>query len=293
MKVILVTHTFFPYSVGGREKHVYDVGKVLSKRGYKVEIFTCSDSLFRYREKRESENLVIRYFPTIHIPMVVGYYRIPLTMLYNLLKTNADIIHVHEYFHFTTFISSIAARIKKIPLVLTEHGYPERIGIQALFLKLYHKICLPQIIFSSKKIIAVSKFIKAEILPKFNLPPEKVNVVYNGIRLTEYTKKSNVFRKKYGLEDSKIILGIGRLIKEKGFQYLIKALPTILEKIPTAKIVIIGPDHYFKKSLMKYSENLEVKNKVIFTGNVPEDMLKSAIYSSDVVVIPSFYEPFG
>ncbi|MCM8803609.1 MAG: glycosyltransferase family 4 protein, partial [Candidatus Omnitrophica bacterium] len=41
------------------------------------------------------------------------------------------------------------------------------------------------------------------------------------------------------------------------------------------------------------SENLEVKNKVIFTGNVPEDMLKSAIYSSDVVVIPSFYEPFG
>jgi glycosyltransferase involved in cell wall biosynthesis len=293
MKIALVTHTFFPQSVGGRENHVYYLGKTLSRKGHKVEVFTSSDSLLKRYSKFENSNMVIHYFPTIKLPVSMGYYRINPTMLFVLLKKDFDVIHAHEYFHFTTFISALAAKIKKIPFILTEHGYPEQFGASNFLLKLYHRFCLPLIISSSKKVIAVSKSIKNEIISKFSISPEKMSVVYNAIDLNDYTKKSNIFIKKYSLKDKKIILSVGRLIKEKGFQHLIKTLPFILKKISDVRLVIIGPDHYFKKSLVRISEHAGMQNRVFFTGKVSNEMLKSAIFCSDVVVIPSLYEPFG
>ena len=293
MRIALVTHTFFPQSVGGRENHVYHLGKTLSKKGHKVEIFTSSDSLLKKYSKIENSNLIVHYFPTVKVPMPTGYYRINPTMFFALLKINVDLIHAHEYFHFTTFISALASKIKRIPFILTEHGYPEQVGVSRFLLELYHKIFLPQVISSSKKFIAVSNFIEEEVISKFNVSRKRVCVVYNGIDSDQYKERSTVFRDKYNLKNKKIVLSIGRLIKEKGFQYLIKALPLILKKLPNVKLVIIGPDHYYKKELVRISELLNVRDKVIFTGVISEDMLKSAIFCSDVVVIPSLYEPFG
>lgn len=292
MKIALVTHTFFPKNVGGRERHVYDLAKILSKK-HKVEVFTCSDSLFASYIKVENPNLVIRYLPTVRIPMPTGYYRIPLTMLFTLLNSDYDIIHAHEYFHFTTYISAIVSKINKKPFIFTEHGYPAQVGVSQILIKLFDRIALPRIVSSSKRIIAVSNFIKEEILNKFKISEDKVAVVYNGIFLDSFKNENSSFREVYNLKNKKIILAVGRLIKEKGFQYLIQALPEIIKKIPEASVVIVGPDNYYKRELIRLSKKLNVQNSVIITGPLTEEMLRNALFSSDIIVIPSTYEPFG
>jgi len=291
MKIALVTHTFFPHAVGGREKHVYDLAKTLAKNGHRVEIFTSSDSFKSY--KKAKNNLIVHYLPTIQIPMPTGYYRITPTMLFEMLKGNFDLIHAHEYFHFTTFIAALTSKAKNIPLILTEHGYPELVGVSKFLLKMYHVLILPHVIKQTKRFIAVSNFIKEEIIDKFSVSKEEINVVHNGIILDEYKNKSRSFAKKYNLENKKIVLSIGRLVKEKGFQYLMRSIPKVIKEVPNAVFVIVGPSHYYKNELIKLSKELKVEDKVLITGVISDELLKSAIYSSEVFVIPSVYEPFG
>lgn len=290
MKIALVTHTFFPQSTGGREKYVYYLAKKLIEKNHEVEVFTSSDSLTKSYTELINTNLTVHYFPTFRFPISMGYYRINPTMLSALLKSDFDIIHAHEYCHFTTCMSVLAARIKELPFILTEHGYPEQIGITKNLVRIYNKIILPQIISTSKKIIAVSNFIKKELISRYNIPSEKISVIYNSIALEDYKIKSDIFRRKYHLEDKKVILAIGRLIKEKGFQNLIKTIPIIKRKIPEIAVVIIGPKNYYKPELVRMSK---ITGNVIFTNTISEEMLKSAISSSDVISIPSLYEPFG
>lgn len=292
MKIVLVTHSFFPNSVGGREKHVYDLANALSKAGHEVEIFTCSDSPFKkYTDIKNSFR--IHYLQTIRLPFSVGYYRIPPSLFLELAKVKADIIHSHDFHHFTTLISAIASKRAQTPFLLTEHGYSEQIGVTKLLIKFYDNLFLPQIRKSLTKAIAVSNFIREELIHRYKVSEDRIEVIHNFINLKSYKVKSSIFRKKYGLEDKKIILASGRLIREKGFQYLIRAFPHVIKKTPETILAIIGPTNYYKNELIKLSESKKLTGKVIFCGTVSEEMLKSALFCSDIVAIPSLYEPFG
>jgi glycosyltransferase involved in cell wall biosynthesis len=296
MKIIQITHSFFPHSVGGREKQVYDLAKALVKKGHEVEIFTCSDSFWKSYTKKENSKLKIHYFKTIKIKFSAGYYRIPLGMFFSLMTKKFDLLHAHEYFHFTTFLSSLVSKLRKIPLIFTEHGYPEQVGTLKIALKTYDKFVLPFIISNCERIIVVSNFIKKELISKCRVSEDKVKVIYNGINLREYEKENKTFSEKYNLKEKKIVLAMGRLIKEKGFQYLIKAIPLVKKEIPEISnviFVILGPEVYYGKKLKKLAKNLGVEKEVFFLGPLSEKMVKSAISSSNLIAIPSIYEPFG
>jgi glycosyltransferase involved in cell wall biosynthesis len=292
MKIALVTHSFLPNSIGGREKYIYDLARMLIEKGNEVKVFTCSDSILK-KSFYTKNSLVIDYLPTLRFPLLEGIYRIPLMFFLRLLKKDFDLIHAHDFHHFTTFISTVATKIINKPLIVTEHGYPEQVGLMKGAMSFFDTLFLPRIKNSSRKIIAVSNFIKNELVSKYNIPKKKIEVIYNSIILKEYKEKSEIFKEKYKLGEDKVILSVGRVIKEKGFQYLIKALPIILKKIKNVKIVIIGPPSQFKNTLVSLAKKIGVENKIVFCGVVSDEMLKSALYCSDIVAIPSLYEPFG
>ena len=83
-----------------------------------------------------------------------------------------------------------------------------------------------------------------------------------------------------------LILSVGRLIDWKGTKYLITAMKEIIKKIPNAKLVIggIGPE---KENLEKLTEELKLKNNVIFTGYIEDIDLLKYYASSDIFVLPS------
>lgn len=292
MKIALVTHSFFPNSVGGRERYVYELADALSKTGNNIEVFTCSDNLFSGYNKKE-KLFTIRYFPTIRIHFPTGYYRIPPSMILRLLRTDADIIHAHDIHHFTTFMSALVCKIRKKPFLLTEHGYPEQFGFEKLLIKVYDKFFLPIISMCSNKMIAVSEHIREELIHRYEVPRDKIQVIYNFIDLKKYTLANDSFRKKYSLENKNVILLVGRMVKEKGFNYVVEAMPKILEEVPNTILLIIGPTNYHEKTLRRIVKEHNLENKIVFCGVVSEELLKSAYANSNIIVIPSTYEPFG
>ncbi|RKU06159.1 glycosyltransferase family 4 protein [Candidatus Poribacteria bacterium] len=86
------------------------------------------------------------------------------------------------------------------------------------------------------------------------------------------------------------VLTIGRLIPRKGFQFLIRALPQVLEKVShNFEIEIVGDGPYHGE-LLKLAENLGVTSHICFAGSVPYPKLPEKYRDADIFILPSLAE---
>jgi glycogen(starch) synthase len=148
-------------------------------------------------------------------------------------------------------------------------------------------------------IVTVSYAMKEE-LTTLGFPKEKIQVSYNGVDAEKYNPEDvtadqiKKVRNLYGLKDDEVmILFVGRLVGVKGVDKLIMAMPHILQKIPKAKLVILGLG-----DLQEYLTNLvnymRLNNYVKFRFEfLPEEERILHYAACDVAVFPSHYEPFG
>ncbi|MFK5881569.1 MAG: glycosyltransferase family 4 protein [Sulfurospirillum sp.] len=137
---------------------------------------------------------------------------------------------------------------------------------------------------NSKKIIANSKMIKKQIIKSYNISPDKIKVVYNGIEIKPM-QPFNDIKKEFSLKDKKIILYVGSGFKRKGVK---EALYIVSKLKSDITFIIIG-----KEKKMNYYKNLASSLQIdaIFTG-AREDVDK--FYSmSDIFLFPTHYEPFS
>ncbi len=88
-----------------------------------------------------------------------------------------------------------------------------------------------------------------------------------------------------------MILFVGRLTNQKGCEYLIRSLPYIA-KYFNVKLLIAG-DGYLKGELESIASGSGVRSRTIFAGYLGDDDLTDLFLSSDLMAIPSVYEPFG
>ena len=102
-------------------------------------------------------------------------------------------------------------------------------------------------------------------------------------------KKNKIKKKKIIRNKKKIILSIGRLSKEKGFDILIRSIPYINYDNFVVKIVGDGPE---KKNLIKLSKKLGVNKKIIFLGYKKENRISNYYSESDLFINPSYFEGF-
>jgi glycosyltransferase involved in cell wall biosynthesis len=101
-------------------------------------------------------------------------------------------------------------------------------------------------------------------------------------------------RQHYGVKDDDImVLFFGRLVWVKGVDKLIAAMPQVLQKIPNAKLVIVGLGD-MREYLERMVQNLKLQDKVKFCFEfIPEEDRIAHYAACDVAVFPSIYEPFG
>lgn len=194
------------------------------------------------------------------------------------LKLDFDVIHAHDWMCFPTAIK--IAETKKKPLILTIHSTEYDRGA---FISLNPEIIRIERegLQKAKKIITVSKRMKKIVSQYYNIPEQKIRVVYNG------TNKKEFFKEK---KNSKIILYVGRLTIQKGCDYFLKAAKIVLEKNHEAKFIVAGNGSMLGQ-LINQSIELGISNNVFFTG-FAEDIEK--FYEiADLVVMPSVSEPFG
>jgi len=189
----------------------------------------------------------------------------------------------------------LVSKIKKIPSIVTTHG---ALGIgdsahkEDIRRKIWASIVTRQTSRFFNRIIVISPAEKPYVLKAVR--PEKICIIPNGVPAEIFDNNIDPvsFRKKYGLEDSPVILYLGRLIGKKGVEHLLMAASSILKKY-RVKILIAGPDGGKKKMLIELSQKLCLDKDVIFTGELSEQDKLQAIACSDMLVLPSKKEAQG
>jgi glycosyltransferase involved in cell wall biosynthesis len=152
-----------------------------------------------------------------------------------------------------------------------------------------------RLLSDAAKLIAVSRM-EVEQYKDTGIDEHKIETIPNGIDLSEFDNlpKRGEFRSKYGLSDNqRLILYLGRIHKIKGLDLLTKAFAALAKSSDDIKLVITGPDRGYLSSLKKLVADLEISDKLLFTGPLYGQEKLKAYIDADVYVLPSFYEIFG
>ncbi|MCQ6254153.1 glycosyltransferase family 4 protein [Methanocaldococcus sp.] len=297
MRIAMITWEYPPRIVGGLAIHCKGLAEGLARNGHKVDVITVGYDLPEY-ENINGVN-VYRVKPISH----PNFLTWTLFMAEEMEKKlgilgidNYDVIHCHDW--MTHFVGANLKHACKMPYVQSIHSTEigRCGGLYSDDSRAIHTIEYLST-YESCQVITVSYSLKEEVCNIFKTPEDKVKVIYNGIDPWEFDIDMSQdeilnFRRSIGVQDDeKMILFVGRLTYQKGVEYLIRAIPKILEK-HNVKLVIAGSGD-MRNYLEDLSYQLNIRHKVIFLGFVSKEMLKKLYKSSDIVVIPSVYEPFG
>jgi teichuronic acid biosynthesis glycosyltransferase TuaC len=138
-------------------------------------------------------------------------------------------------------------------------------------------------------VIAVSKALKEAIM-RLGVPGRKISVISNGVDIEKFhTISKSEARKKLGLPiDRKVILSVGHLTANKGFDLLIRATAILLKRCPERNIyVVIVGEGFFRKELEKLISAFDLDQYVTLTGTVSHDQLGFWYSAADLFCLAS------
>ena len=217
---------------------------------------------------------------------------------FNTTNIDADIVHCHTW--YSHFGGILAKKNYGIPLVITVHSLEplrpwkrEQLGGGYDFSLWVEKTALEM----ADAIIAVSGETKRDIERLFDVGPERVHVIHNGIDPEEYCKVSSTDAlKRHGIDPGKpYLLFVGRITRQKGIIYLVRAIPYMH---PDFQIVLCAgaPDTPDIAQEMKDAVESATRERsdVIWIEEMVDRNAVIELYShAAVFCCPSIYEPFG
>jgi len=299
MKILMLTWEYPPRIVGGIARVVHDLSKRLIKDGHDVTVVTYKDGDIPEYENDKGvkvyrvENYMIN--PNNFIDWIMQMNFNMIAKANEIMKKDGefDVIHAHDW--LVAYAAKTLKNSYDIPIVSTIHATEagRNSGIHDEVQR-YINDTEWMLTYESTEVIVNSNYMKRELQRLFGLPFEKINVVPNGVNLTSYNnvEKDYEFRRKYAMDNEKIILFTGRLVYEKGIQHLIAAMPKVLEHYHDAKLVVAGKGGMLDE-LKAQVDYLGLGDKVYFTGYLDSKSILKINKCADVSVFPSTYEPFG
>jgi len=262
---------------GGGEKWHLDAALAMKKRGHHVTILAARNKDLIFRAKEQD----IRTLP-IHVTNTSFLNLFNMVYLVKLLKKEKPHIIILNLSADLKTVG-IAARISGIKNIVYRRGSAAPVKNTCFNRILFRKIV--------DLVIANSKETRRSILQNNNslIPVQKIKIIYNGIDLDafDHLPLKQIIHKK----EKEIIIGsAGRLIRPKGFHFLIQ----IAEKLKTANVDFrmavagTGPDEYSLKQLV---HKAGLDHHFIFCGFV--DQIRSFMKDIDIFAFASLSEGFG
>lgn len=143
-------------------------------------------------------------------------------------------------------------------------------------------------------VIAVSRFTRTTLIEQMGVAPERVCLIENGVDTTRFSPGPDDagFRRKFGLEGKRLVVGVGRLVHRKGFDHTILAWPAVHRAHPDAQLVIVG-DGPQRAELEALAQASGVAESITFAGSVSDGELVAAYRSADLFVMPNRTLPDG
>ena len=310
MKVLMLSWEYPPHIVGGMGKHVVELVPELLADGVEVHLVVpklrggqpCEPLALPDGSPAANGSRVYRVEPsgtrgdffasTYHDNISLCEFATQLVEE----QGGFDLIHNHDW------LSSFAAiNLKdgfRLPLLTTVHATEMGRNHGNLYGSLQQAIHQAEwrAIYESWRVIACSSYMSWELQTYFGVPPEKVDVIPNGIDTRRFDalngKDLSEFRLEFAQPDQPIIYHVGRIVPEKGLSVLVDSVPLVLREWPQAKFVVAGGGAYVE-DLRAKARALGIEDNIIFPGRVSDEVRDRLFKVANVAVFPSLYEPFG
>jgi alpha-maltose-1-phosphate synthase len=297
LKALFLTNEYPPHIYGGAGVHVGYLSRELAK-SIEVEVRCFGDQLSL------GTNPVVRGFSietdnyTCPKPLRSVFGAVQRCLDFNTENIRADIVHCHTWYsHF----GGILAKLNYgIPLVITVHSLEplrpwkrEQLGGGYDFTVWLEKTALEM----ADAVIAVSNGTKADLERLFQIKPDRLHVIYNGIDLDEYRPiAATDALVRYGIDPRRpYLLFVGRITRQKGIIYLTRAIQYM---DPGFQIVLCAgaPDTPQIAAEMKaaVSDAQAKRSGIIWIEEMVDQKVVHQLYAGAAVFCcPSIYEPFG
>jgi glycosyltransferase involved in cell wall biosynthesis len=294
---ILFLSIYNPFDIAsGPSTHLLHLSQELAKLGCEVHVLTLENGIEGGSNGVQMHTSKLPIFTSVGRGLFFSFFTIK--KIEELCKEyQIDIVHGQSpsSFGYACF------RRKRLPFIVTLHS--TSFGEISSFLKMYMpSTSLPEIYNSlvvqclwatltrfecgrADRVITVSKSLAKEAVNFYGISKDKVVAIHNGVNFLD----DPPIERRNGRH---VILYVGRLIQEKGLEYLIGAMPYVLSRFPEAKLQLVGDGNH-RRRLKSLAQKLKVDGSVDFSGIVPSDMLYSLYARASVVVQPSIYESCG
>jgi glycosyltransferase involved in cell wall biosynthesis len=272
--------------IGGGEVSLLNLLKYLNRERFTpLVVFPSEGSLFQAARKMNIKTEVITLKPLRKLHLF-SFIRGVARLFSFVKKEKVDIIHSNAAASRESIASAVVAKLAGIPFIYHARVLESSKGIEKFLTRF------------STRIMAISEKVKEKF--SFVKDKKKVIKIFNAVDLNEFnpeTKRGEKIKEEFRIHrEEKIVGTVGRLYPLKGVDVFIKAAAKVAKEMPKTKFLIVGEDDSFgsyRKKLERLSEELGLKNEVIFTGfrtDIPE-----LIAAMDVFVLPSLesYEAFG
>lgn len=303
---------------GGQVVYVLELSKCLARMGYEVDILTRQFE-FQPAEEPVADRVRVLRFPCggeDFIPKETLCEYIP-----EWVEHVSDFIEargseyslINSHYWDAGIAGQALANRHKIPHFHTPHsigawkrdnmdGDPADLEKKYNFSK---RVREEKVVYDECDVLIATTPQQREILVNsdYDVPPEKIRVIPPGYDDRRFFPVSRATRQTLKRElklDGKIVLALGRIARNKGYDLLVQAMPVVFDRVPDARLLLaIGstePDESEEKQvaeLRKLAIDLGVVDRVIFSDYIPDEMLADYYRAADVFALSSRYEPFG
>ncbi|MHA1848974.1 MAG: glycosyltransferase family 4 protein [Promethearchaeota archaeon] len=212
-------------------------------------------------------------------PFLLGYD----AQIKELLKLKLDLVHCSGFPFNTAHLARQLKEKSRLPLVLTPHFH--------YFDKDYHKPWLFRVLRSSDVVMARTLFAKA-FFKKIKVNPANITIdvppFSRDDRIPD-VKESDMIAVREKVGQGRIILFLGRQVKYKNIDLLIKAFFKVKREENGVKLVLVGPKTDYSTALTRQIESTDLLN----LGRVSEGEKWALLKLANMLVLPSLFEAFG
>lgn len=304
LKILQVSSYYAPaFSFGGPPRVMYDLARGLAQRGNQVSVYTSDALDIRETDKRIStaretiEGIRITRFPRLNPRLPSKFLRV---IVKGFRKEIAEQVRDYDAVHLSevrNYMNTTAARVcqdAKVPYFISIFGNlaTQKSFHKRLLIDLYDTIWTKKMFGMSAGLLVQNKHEKEACL-KYGIEPSLIKFSPLPVQFSNFKDlpARGLFRKKFGISpEAKIIISLGRLHRDKGFQSLLSSFASLPERKDTI-LIIVGADEGYGEALKKQAGDLKVKDRVIFPGALYNRAKLEAFVDSDIfALIPLVYE---
>jgi glycosyltransferase involved in cell wall biosynthesis len=286
VKLMVVIHSLLG---GGSERVAVNLLRGLDKYEFSLTL-VLYEPIFDYPLPGDVDVIILDIPSTWNIFKLTGnFIRKIVRLAVVIRKTDPDIVFsLLTSTNITVILAKVLSRVR-CKMIVSEHTHPSvnlRNEPYGGITKHFMKYIYPK----ADRIIAVSEGVKKDLIEVSGLSKEKIKVIYNPVDIEEIeTLSREEPDHPWFHEGLPIIVSMGRLTKEKGYPYLIKAFSTVRQSLP-CRLLIIGKGED-EGNLARMVKALGVEGDVQFLGfqkNPFKYMARSSVF-----VLSSLYEGLG